>query len=185
VTSEHLDLGVARRQVERQLHEEPVELRLGQRVGALVLDRVHGRRHQERGREGASQPVDRDLALLHRLEEGRLRLGRRPVDLVGEQHVREDGPGSELELAGLGVVDERSGDVAGHEIGRELHPRRLERHRVSEGADEERLGDPRHPLEQDVALREQGDDQTGHRAVLRDDGLADFGADSREGLLQV
>jgi hypothetical protein len=40
---------------------------------------------------GRVTPVDRDLALLHRLEQRRLRLGGGAVDLVGQQEVGEDG----------------------------------------------------------------------------------------------
>ena len=45
---QHLDLVLARRQRHRQLEQEAVELGLGQRVGALVLDRVLGGGDQER-----------------------------------------------------------------------------------------------------------------------------------------
>ena len=38
-------------------------------------------------------------AFLHGLEQGRLGLGRRAVDFVGQQEVGEDGAGHELELA--------------------------------------------------------------------------------------
>src|SRR2546423_7757020 len=42
-------------------------------------------------RSRAAAPVDRHLPLLHRLEQRRLRLGRRPVDFVREEDLREDG----------------------------------------------------------------------------------------------
>ena len=45
---EHLDLVVARRIADRDPHEEPVELGLGQRVRPLLFDRVLGREHEER-----------------------------------------------------------------------------------------------------------------------------------------
>ena len=64
------------------------------------------------------------MVLLHGLEQGGLRLGRRAVDLVGQHHVGEDRPVQEDELApaGLGVVlqDVGAGDVGGHQVGREL-----------------------------------------------------------------
>ena len=69
--------------------QEPVELRLGQRVRALVLDRVRRCEHVERGVEHERDALYGDLALLHRLEERGLRLGRRAVDLVGQQQARE------------------------------------------------------------------------------------------------
>ena len=60
--------------------------------------------------------ADRDLALLHHLEERALDLGRRAVDLVGEQQVREDRPERGRELAGLLVVDPRPDEVGRHEV---------------------------------------------------------------------
>ena len=74
---------------DRHPHGEPVELRLGQRVGALVLHRVLGRDHQERALENVRLAVHGDLCLLHRLEQRRLGLRRCAVDLVDEQDVRE------------------------------------------------------------------------------------------------
>ena len=43
--------------------------------------------------------ADGDLALLHRFEQGGLRLGRRAVDLVGQDDVGEDRAVQELEHA--------------------------------------------------------------------------------------
>ena len=51
-------------------------------------------------------PVEGHLALLHRLEERGLRLRRRAVDLVGEEHLGEHRPLAEGEVAGARVVGE-------------------------------------------------------------------------------
>ncbi len=99
VAAQHLLLLLGGRVADLQLEEEPVELRLGQRVGALVLDRVLRGDHDERVGQRAGLALDRDLALLHRLEQRRLRLGRRAVDLVGQQQVREHRALAEPELA--------------------------------------------------------------------------------------
>ena len=56
--------------------------------------------------EGAA--LDGDLLLLHRLEQRRLGLGGRAVDLVGEQQPGEERAGPELELARALVEDERA-----------------------------------------------------------------------------
>src|SRR5690606_39588708 len=64
----------------------------------------------------------------------------RAVDLVGEQEVREDGALAERELGGPRVVHERARDVAGHEVGRELHALGAEVERRRERAHEQRLG---------------------------------------------
>ena len=81
-----------RRIVDDDVEHEPIELRLGQRIGALLLDRVLRREHEQRPLELVAHAVDRHLVFLHRLEQRRLRLGRRAVDLVGEDHVRENRP---------------------------------------------------------------------------------------------
>ena len=48
---------LARRIADGELHHEPVELRFGQRIRALLLDRVLRREHEERlGQAGASVP---------------------------------------------------------------------------------------------------------------------------------
>jgi hypothetical protein len=67
--------------------------------------------HVERRVQPVGDALDRDLLLLHRLEQGGLGLRRRPVDLVGEQHVGEHRAGAEGEVALALVVEERAGDV--------------------------------------------------------------------------
>ena len=96
------------RVAEPRLQEETVELRLGKREDTLELDRVLGREHEERRRQRVRRPVDGDLPLGHRLEQRRLRLRHRAVDLVDEHDVREHRAGAELEVAGLLVVDRRA-----------------------------------------------------------------------------
>ncbi len=128
---------------ERDPGQEPVELGLGERVGAFVLDRVGGREHAERRRQRERLALDGDLVLLHRLEQRRLGLGRRPVDLVGEQQAGEDGTAAELELPALLVVDERAGQVGGQQVGGELGAREVEAQRLGEGARGEGLAEAR------------------------------------------
>ena len=91
--------------------QEAVELRLGQWKGALVLDRVLRREDEKRRVEEAGLAVDGHLPLGHRLEQRRLRLRHRAVDLVDEQHVREHRAGHELEVALALVVDRQARDV--------------------------------------------------------------------------
>ena len=80
----------------------------------MVLVRVLRRDHEERVGELVRLAVDRDLALLHRLEEGGLRARGRTVDLVGQEDVREDGARQEEVLAradGVLAVELRRGRV--------------------------------------------------------------------------
>ncbi len=89
----------------RGAQQEAVELGLGEPVRALLLDRVLRGDHHERPRHLVALAVDGDVAFLHHLEHRRLRLRRRPVDLVGEDDVGEDRAGTELERAVGLVVD--------------------------------------------------------------------------------
>ena len=90
VDVEHPHLGVGRREAHRDADGEAIELRGGEREGAVVLEGVHRGEDQERLRQHVRRAVDRDLPLGHDLEEGRLGLRRRAVDLVGEEDVGED-----------------------------------------------------------------------------------------------
>ena len=101
-------------------HQETVKLRLGQRVGAFQVDRVLGGDHQKRRVERIRLPLYRYLALLHRLEEGRLGFRRRAVDLVGKQQLGEDRAAAELEPGLALIVKKAAGDVAWQQVGGEL-----------------------------------------------------------------
>ena len=147
----------ARRVAEPGAQQEPVELCLGQRVRALVLDRVLRREDEERPLERPRHPVRRHLPLLHRLEQRGLGLRRRAVDLVGEQQVREDRARPELEVAVALVPDRRAGDVRGQQVGRELDAAEAEPARLGKGARGQRLRQPGHVLEQDVAVGQEAE----------------------------
>ena len=114
---------VERRVAEGGADQEAVELRLGQREGSLLLDRVLGRDDEERVGQRVRDAVDRDLVLRHALEQGRLRLRQRPVDLVDDEDAGEDRAGPELELPRVRVPDREPGDVGRLEVGRALDPR--------------------------------------------------------------
>ena len=113
--------------------------------------------------------ADRDLPLLHRLEQGALHLRGRAVDLVREDEVREHRAERDLELAELLVEDPRPDDVGGHEIGRELDALELAADRLGERLHRHRLGEPGHPLDEEVAACEQCDDHPLEQGVLADD----------------
>ena len=85
------------------------------------------------------------------------------------------GPGPEGEVARARVEHQRAGEVAGHQVGGELHPLGLDVERGGQGAHEQRLGDAGHALEQDVAAAEQRHEQAGDGGVLADDGLGHLG----------
>ena len=67
-----------------------------------------------------------------------------------------------------------AGDVARHQVGRELHPRELEVERLGERLDEQRLGEAGHADEDDVAATEDGADEVVDDVVLADDAAPDL-----------
>jgi hypothetical protein len=103
--------------------------------------------------------------LLHGLEQRCLRLGGSAIDLVPQDEVAEDGARAKRE-GSLGGEQIHSGDVGGHQIGGELNPTELEAQRETEGPDQEGLGSPRNPFEQDVAARQEGGDRLAYRRLL-------------------
>ena len=168
-----------RRERHVDLEEEPIELRLRQRVGALHLERVLGGEHEERLGERVLLLGDGDAVLLHRLEQGALRLRRGAVDLVGEDEVREDRPRLEAEpaLAALLHDDVRADDVGRHQVRRELDAAEAEVERLGHRAHEHRLAEPRHALEERVRSGEQADQRLPHELLLADDEGADLALD--------
>ena len=123
---------------------------------------------------GRVTPVRRHLPLLHRLEQRGLRLRRSAVDLVGEQEVGEDRPGPELEVAVALVPDRRAGDVGGEQVRRELDAAEAEPARLGERARGQRLREPGHVLEQDVAVGEQAEQDELELLALADDRALDL-----------
>ena len=118
--------------------------------------------------------ADRHLPLLHHLEQRRLHLGRRAVDLVGEQEVAEDRAFLGVEAAGVGAVDACADEVARHEIRRELHaPERAAEHRGG-GLDRQRLGEAGDALDQEVASRDEAHEHALEHLVLARDHALDL-----------
>jgi hypothetical protein len=177
---EDLELPLAFRIAHRQAHHEPVELGLGQRVGAFVLDRVLGRDHHERPFKCVSGAVDRDLPLLHALEQRGLRFRRRPVDLVAQDDVRKHRPLPEPEALAMVVPHVHAGHVRGEQVGRELDPAPRAAERAGQRLREHGLADAGHILEKDVSLGHEADHRQADDIVLSLDGLLDVGNDALE-----
>ena len=148
-----------RRIRDEHLHHEAVDLRLGQRVRALGLDGVLRRHDEERLRDAVRLAADRDLALLHDLEERALHLRRRAVDLVSEEQVREHRAERGLEVAALLVVDARADEVRGDQVRRELDALEVAGDRLRDRLHGERLREARHAFHENVPAREEGDDE--------------------------
>jgi hypothetical protein len=103
-----------------------------------------------------------------------LHLGRCAVDFVGQQQVGEHRAQRRAELARLLVVDARAHQVGRHEVGRELDALEAAAHGARERLHRQRLGQPRHTFDQQVALRQHGHQHALEKAVLADDDALDF-----------
>ena len=164
---------VRRRVVDEDLEQEPVELGLGQGIRALLLDRILGRQHEERVRQTVLVPARGHLPFLHGLQERSLGLRGSSVDLVGEHEVGEERPRHEPQFPRPGgpvlVQDLGAGNIAGHEVGRELDPAEFQGQGLCQRVDHERLGQPGHPFQNAVAACEDGDQELVNHFVLADD----------------
>ena len=166
------------------LQQEAVELRLGEPVRSGLLDRVLGRDDHERQPDVVALAVDRDVPLLHDLEQRCLRLRAGAVDLVGEHDVGEDRPAVELELALALVVDADAGDVTGQQVGGELDAAGRPGDALRDRASERGLAGAGEVLQQQVPFAEQGDEAQAHDEGLAEQHLLDAGHQAAEGLLE-
>ncbi len=173
---QHLALGLEIGIADIDLQQEAVELRLGQRVGAFLLERVLRRQHVERLGQRMILPGDRDAAFLHRLQQRRLRARARAVDFVGHQQLAEDRTRNEAERAppALALFEHfRAQDIGGHQIGRALDALVLEPEHGAEGFDQPRLGETGHADQKRVAAGEQSDEGLIDHLALAEDDAAD------------
>jgi len=138
--------------IHHQLEHEAVHLRLRQRIGAFLFDRVLRRQHQEGLRQRARFAGQRHLSLLHRLQQRGLHLGRGAVDLVRQHEVAEDRSEVDRPLAGLGVIDLRAGQVGRQQVGSELDAPEGAADGAGQRLHGHRLGEAGHALDQHVAV---------------------------------
>ena len=105
-------------------------------------------------------------------------LGAAPVDLVGQQQVREDRPLVHPEVVGAGVEDFRPEDIRRQQVDGELDAGELQVDGLRQARHQQRFGQPGDAFEQQVTAGEQGDQDALDDHVLADDHGADAGADA-------
>jgi hypothetical protein len=153
-------------------HQEAVQLRLGQREGADLVQRVLGGDHEERFGQRLGLALDRHLALFHGLEQRALGLGRGAIDLVGQQHLREHRTGMEHEGGSFAVEHGDTGDVGRQQIIGELDALELQAQRDRQRVGQSGLADPGRSRSQ-MAARQQAGEQADLR-LFADDDLPDL-----------
>ena len=164
--------------VDVDFHQEAVELRLGQRIGAFLLERVLRRQHVERLGQIVAGAGDRHMLFLHRLQQRRLGARTGAVDLVGHQQLREHRAGDEAEaaLAARGFLQHLGAENVGrHQVGRELHALGVQAERDAHGLHQLGLGEAGHADQQSMAAGQHGDQRALDHDVLAEDHRADGG----------
>ena len=98
-----------------------------------------------------------------------LRLRRCPVDLVGEQELREHRPLAEAKTLADTPVDRNADDVRRQHVAGELHPRIMQAKQARKQVGQRGLADPRHVLDQQMAAcQDAGQRQPQLRALAQD-----------------
>ena len=170
-------LGLGVRVSEVHADQEAVELRLGQRIRAVELNRVlRGDHHEECGQH-VPHALDRHLLLGHRLKQARLRARAGAVDLVGQEDIREDRALAEGEGSLTRVVNRAAEDVGRQQVRCELHAAELGVDAARQGLGECCLAQAGEVFDQDVPLGQQGAEQQADAVVLALDDGAEVGPD--------
>ncbi len=117
---------------------------------------------KKRAGQGAGFTLNADLFFFHGFEQGALGFGAGAVDFVCQQHLGEQRAGVKDKFF-LGAVKHRHArEVAGHQVGGELHARKLQPKGACQGMRQRGFADARHVFNQQVPTSQQ----TGH-TVLR------------------
>ena len=162
------------RVIQHHLQHEAVGLGLRQWVGPFLFDRVHRGHHEERLWQGIGGGPQGYLPLLHGFEQSALHFGGRPVDLIRQNEVAEDGTLLHAELLVPLAVDQGADKVGGKEVRCELDAAEANVHGLGKCFDGHGLGQPRNTFQQDMPIGEQGHQQFLHHVLLAHDHLAHF-----------
>ena len=144
-------------------------MRLGQRIGALLLDRVLRRHDHKQVCQLVTLVTDRDLALLHRFEQSRLDFRRRTIDFVGKNQVVKQRPFAKFESTLLRAINLRTRQVGRQEVGGKLKTLEISLQAVGQHLDCTCFRQPRRPLDQDMAITQQRDQHAVDQMRLADD----------------
>jgi hypothetical protein len=154
---------------------------------SALLQRILRGQHEERGRQRMHRAAGADLPFLHRFQHGRLRFGRRSINLVGQNHVGEQRAGQELVFAcpGFQVLLNhfRAGHVAGHQVGRELDALERKMQGLGQRIHQQRFGQARHSFQQRMSASKDRNQGLLDHLFLADNGLGNFVTDPIVGLL--
>src|SRR5579862_3039946 len=138
-------------------HQEAIELRFGQRIGAVMLNGVLRGNDEKRMRKLQSLAVHRHLRFVHSFEERRLRARSSAVDFIGEHDVGENRAGTKLELARFRIVNAYAENVARQQVRSELDALECTVKRFRESLGQSGLANTRNVFNQQMAARKESD----------------------------
>src|SRR5262245_7641601 len=171
-------LGIVIGIVDVDLHQEAVELRLGQGIGAFLLDRILRREHVEGARNVVTIAGNRHVVLLHGLQQRGLGARACAVDFVGHQQLPENRARDEAKAAlsaGTFVQHFAAQNVGRHEVRGELDAAGVKPEHDAHGLDQLGLGEAGKADEQRVPATEHGDERLLDHRFLPEDHVADRG----------
>ena len=154
-------------------HQEAIELRLRQAIGAELLMRILRGDHEERLGQRVGHAIDADLTLLHRLQQRALRFGAGAIDLIGQQQLGEHRAAAELEFVRVAIEDRYPDDVGRQHVAGELHPRPFQAQHPRQAVRQRGLADAGHVLDQQVTARQQAGQAQPHLPALAEDHALD------------
>ena len=154
---QHLHLCLIVRVTQGQLYQKAVHLRVRKQVCAGGADAVLGGDYEEGTLQGMRFPVHGDLLFLHGLQEGRLGLACPAVDLIREQKIHfGQRPRVIDEVAGGFVHHGKAREIRGQHVRGELHPVKGEPQGFADGKGKGGLADPRHVVQEHMAVGQHG-----------------------------
>ncbi len=165
--------------VDIDLQQEPVELRFGQWIGSLLLDRVLGRENVEWLIQNPVFARHGDPMLLHRLQERRLGPRAGPVDLIREKQPGKDRPLDEFEHpCAFSTFLEHFGaqNVRRHQIRRELDMVGIQPQNRAHRVDQSRLREAGNADQKRVTAGQDRRQAERDHILLANDPLCDLGA---------
>ena len=145
---------------------EAIHLRLGQRIGAGLLHRILGGDDEIGLRQQSPLAIDRHLRLGHGFEQRGLGARRGAIDFVGKQHMGEHRTFVKAEGLGLRVEDGDADDVAGQQVGSELHARKTRLDRARERLGQRRLAGAGIIVEQRMQTGDPGGNDLAYVGIL-------------------
>ena len=172
---EDAPLLLGRRVLDHDVEHEAIELRLRQRIGAFLLDRVLRGQHEERPVERVRTPVTVTWYSCIASSSAACVLGGVRLISSARMMFAKIGPRmkriTRLPVARSSSITSAPEDVGRHQIGRELDAVEPQVDRLGQLLDQQRLGETGHAAQQAVPAGEKRDQDFADDPLLPDDGL--------------